>query len=339
MKVLRVILLLILLLAIIAVILGLTGPKEVSVERSVTIEAQPAMVYPYVSSFERMRAWSPWAELDSNMETSLDGEDGNVGTTQSWSGNSDVGKGSQTITALQPNSTVNTHLEFVEPFASEADAQISLTPQNGSTEVSWSLISKTSFFERLLSYFMDFEGNINQSYDKGLAKLKTMVETDLTREYRGYKVHMIDWPGQVYMAYREEIPMDQMEGFYIQHLTRLANAVGRAGVEMTGMPCGLYYTWDEEQTMTDMAAAIPVSAAFAGRRMEAIEIPAGKALQIDHYGSYEGLGEAHAAMDEFMTNFQLDVNVPVIEEYASDPDQEPDTSKWLTKIYYLLKSN
>jgi hypothetical protein len=28
--------------------------------------------------------------------------------------------------------------------------------------------------------------------------------------------------------------------------------------------------------------------------------------------------------------------MPVIEEYVTGPETEPDTSKWLTKIYYLL---
>jgi effector-binding domain-containing protein len=66
-------------------------------------------------------------------------------------------------------------------------------------------------------------------------------------------------------------------------------------------------------------------------------VPAGKALVIDYYGSYEGIGGAHMAMDEYVKSNNLKQKSPVLEQYITDPETEPDTSKWLTKVIYLLE--
>jgi effector-binding domain-containing protein len=54
-------------------------------------------------------------------------------------------------------------------------------------------------------------------------------------------------------------------------------------------------------------------------------------------GGYSGIGKAHEAMDAYMASNKLEQKAPVIEEYITDPGSEPDSSKWLTKIMYLIK--
>ena len=58
---------------------------------------------------------------------------------------------------------------------------------------------------------------------------------------------------------------------------------------------------------------------------------------IDYYGSYEGLMYAHLALDNYLKQKGLKMRSPVIEEYLTDPGAEPDTSKWLTRIYYFAE--
>jgi effector-binding domain-containing protein len=86
-----------------------------------------------------------------------------------------------------------------------------------------------------------------------------------------------------------------------------------------------------------MAVAIPVAGSPAVPNTEIVAIPATQALVMDYYGSYEGLQGAHMAIDEFINTTGVSVAMPVIEEYATDPEAEPDPNKWLTKIYYLLE--
>jgi effector-binding domain-containing protein len=105
---------------------------------------------------------------------------------------------------------------------------------------------------------------------------------------------------------------------------------------MTGVPTGLYFTWDEQSGTTDMAVGIPVSGSATVPNTEMMTVAAGKALTIDYHGSYDGLQSAHLAIDEFINSTGVQTKMPVIEEYVTDPQAEPDMNKWLTKIYYLL---
>ena len=54
------------------------------------------------------------------------------------------------------------------------------------------------------------------------------------------------------------------------------------------------------------------------------EAPASKALVIDHYGGYNGIGKAHEAMDVYLkANTGVVHHTNVIEEYITDPGSEP----------------
>ena len=89
-----------------------------------------------------------------------------------------------------------------------------------------------------------------------------------------------------------------------------------------------------------MAAAIPVKEALALKNYISLDIPSKKAIQIDYFGDYAGTAEAHSAMDDFLLDHGLFKEVPVIEEYVTDPSTESDPSKWLTKVtYYLATEN
>ena len=87
-----------------------------------------------------------------------------------------------------------------------------------------------------------------------------------------------------------------------------------------------------------MAAAIPLRKAFKTSTVKIIQVPRQKnAFMIDFYGPYEESALAHYAFDSYFKKNNLTVKLPIIEEYITDPANEPDSSKWLTKIYYFAQ--
>ena len=105
---------------------------------------------------------------------------------------------------------------------------------------------------------------------------------------------------------------------------------------LAGAPSGLYYNWDMQKNLADMAAGIPVEGEADIEGYDMVRI-GGKALKIEYFGSNAGSGEAHYAMDDYIKENGLELNKVVIEEYITDPTTEPDTSKWLTNIYYMVQ--
>ena len=161
-----------LLLVLIAIAFVL--PASSHVERRITINASPAKVFAVLRDFQQFNQWSPWADIDPNVQYSYSGPIGDVGAKYDWRGNSAVGAGSQEITALTPDQEIKIHLIF----EGQGDAQVAyrLSADNGSTVI-WSFDSEHGFNPLNRWFGLLLDGMIGGDYDKGLAKLKTYVES------------------------------------------------------------------------------------------------------------------------------------------------------------------
>ena len=87
------------------VVIAYLLPRHANVSRSIRIGASPAAIYPLVSDLRRANEWSPWLELDPNVDITFTGPADGVGQTMNWkSDNPKVGSGSQSIIMLDPDS-------------------------------------------------------------------------------------------------------------------------------------------------------------------------------------------------------------------------------------------
>lgn len=156
---------------------GFVLPREVSASRSIVIDATAEEVFPYVADFNRFYDWSPWTKRDPDMENIVEGEPATVGHVNRWSGNSQVGTGSQTIIEVRAPDMVRTRLEF-EGQAGFAEALMTLAPVADGVEVTWSFSTDlgASPFARLFGPIIG--PAVSKDYDEGLANLKAMVEAD-----------------------------------------------------------------------------------------------------------------------------------------------------------------
>ncbi|HRJ13701.1 MAG TPA: GyrI-like domain-containing protein, partial [Saprospiraceae bacterium] len=115
---------------------------------------------------------------------------------------------------------------------------------------------------------------------------------------------------------------------------KIAQALQAAGIELDGMPSGLYFTWDEAAQTTDFAAAFPVKSKVEIKGFTTVEMPAGTRLSVDYYGPYEKIAPAHEAIDAYIQRNKWQHGAMAVEEYVTDPGMEPNPAKWLTKVTY-----
>jgi uncharacterized protein YndB with AHSA1/START domain len=159
---------LIVLLAILPVVL----PSKTTVVRSITVNENPDSVFSYLSDFNNFKQWSPWQEKDPNMSASIVGS--GVGSVYSWKGNDQVGSGSMTITATEPNKSVSIDLKFIAPWESQAVIKWSVESIKNGTQVSWEMSQDLSYGQRYFGLMMD--GMIGPDFEKGLSNLKANLE-------------------------------------------------------------------------------------------------------------------------------------------------------------------
>lgn len=167
----RVLFILLILLAVI----GLLLPSSTAVERSIVINAAPAKVFPHLNGMQAFHAWSPWAAIDPQTVYEFSGPENGVGSRMSWySGNQQVGQGSQEITDSEPHRRVVTSMEFGDK--GNGIATFVLEPEGSATRVRWQFSTEFGWdlFSRYVGLLLD--SMIGAQYDKGLNDLKTLIE-------------------------------------------------------------------------------------------------------------------------------------------------------------------
>jgi hypothetical protein len=73
--------------------LAATKPDSFSVQRKISIKAQPDRIYPLIADFHRWGEWSPWEKIDPAMKRTFSGTAAGKGSVYEWLGNQDVGSG------------------------------------------------------------------------------------------------------------------------------------------------------------------------------------------------------------------------------------------------------
>ncbi len=169
-------------LALIAVavlaVLGLasTKPDHIHVERTVEIAATAADMAPFAEDLRKVQMWSPWNEKDPTLVPTYSDPSTGVGATYSWKGNDQVGEGSMTTTSSVPGKVVH-HLHFIAPFEGQADATIAYEEAGDGLTVVWSYDDPAALFmTKVMTVFVDMDDMLGPDYEKGLKKLKPLVE-------------------------------------------------------------------------------------------------------------------------------------------------------------------
>jgi hypothetical protein len=174
MKILKTLLIGLISLFVLVAIAGLFLPSSARVERSIVIERTPDLIFPVISSFERFNEWSPWHGIDPNAQYSYSGPPSGVGANMKWAGNDEVGTGSQTITALDPDKRVAIDLQFGDMDASKVE--MLLAPEGNGTRVTWTLQSDFGYDLAGRYFGLLMDKFVGADYEKGLAQLKTVIE-------------------------------------------------------------------------------------------------------------------------------------------------------------------
>ncbi|MDB5960588.1 MAG: polyketide cyclase [Massilia sp.] len=165
-------------LAILIVILMMAAmkPNSFTISRSVAIDAPPEKIAALLTDFHQWQSWSPWEQLDPNMQRTFSGAARGVGAAYAWQGNKDVGRGRmEIIEAATPARTV-VKLDFIEPFASNNVTTFTLVPAGRGTSVTWTMSGPMLFVSKLMTVFVSMDALIGKDFDKGLAQLKAAAE-------------------------------------------------------------------------------------------------------------------------------------------------------------------
>lgn len=162
------------LLLIVAFFIG----SAFQVESEITVNQPKQVVFDYIKHLKNQEQYSKWMQMDDNMETNYQGEDGTVGFVYAWKSEmQDVGVAEQEIIDIVEGERIETEIRFKEPFVStDRSYMITESITDGSTKVTFGYNGKMNYPTNLL--IPVFKNKIGNDMKDNLQALKSLLEED-----------------------------------------------------------------------------------------------------------------------------------------------------------------
>ncbi|MFC2137892.1 GyrI-like domain-containing protein [Bacteroidota bacterium] len=330
MKIIRRILLIIVIIIGLIIIVSFFLPNKIHVERTKLIDAPVHIVFNQVNDLHKWDKWSPWNQIDTAMEKIYFGEKRGEGAGFEWkSEHPNVGNGKMLITSSVLLDSVKTEMDFGDQGTAIAYHVFNET--DSGTNVKWSF--DTELGGNPIAKFMGLMMDkwIGADYEKGLINLNNLCKVLPAYEIKEKEIETIP-----YISIKSKCLNEEIGQKYAEAYGELMNFIMENELEVKDDPICIYYSYDSVQT--EFEAAIPVSdiPKLKGN-IKAGEIQAGKYIKTTHYGPYDQLIDAYEALNIYMDESGLKMAGFPWEKYKTDPQNEPDSRKWITKIYFPVQ--
>ena len=175
MKILKIIGIILAVIAVAGGIWMLTWPSEAHLERTTTVGASVEKVFGVVNDFGQTKHWNPWMKIDPEAQYVYSDNTVGAGAYYSWtSDHDDVGNGRQSLLESIENKRVVTKMEFGE-MTGTYTSDFVLKADGAGTTLTWTFDGKSDSMGE--KFFLSMvESFLGESYDDGLASLKTYIE-------------------------------------------------------------------------------------------------------------------------------------------------------------------
>jgi len=310
-------------------------PSEVHISKSISIDSPVKRAFDQVNNFHNWQNWAPYQ--DSSYNARFDGNKEGVGAKMLWSDEKE-GESINTIIESIPNEKVVTELAFNEK--KKAKSIFLFSEIDGKTEVTWKMdVNDLSFpFGRFVGFMI--QKGAEHNFTLGLEALKTYVENNKnTPYYNGYTISDKIVEAKAYFALVNSSSMDVMKDKIDENFKLILTEMGKNNIAPIGYPIIEWNSYNPEaisnfRCMMGINNNVEIESISSGYLYQ---LPSRRVIWLKHQGAYEKSVAAWEALDQYVEENKLIMDGSPYEEYIVDPDTEPDTSKWITNIYFPIK--
>ena len=146
-----------------------------TITRSIDIEADPAVCHALVDDFHEWTKWSPWEDVDPDLQRTYSGADRGVGARYAWSGNRKAGRGSMEVVGASPE-RIDVHLSFEKPWKAENPVVFHIVPAGTGTRVTWTMSGENTGAAAVFAKVFSMDKLLGRDFEKGLSRLKGVAE-------------------------------------------------------------------------------------------------------------------------------------------------------------------
>lgn len=322
---------LLVILALLAIV-SLFLPGKLHIERSIVINTPAKTIFGTVNNLRTWANWSYWDRIDPNMNSTFEGPEAGVGAIHRWdSENDSVGHGSITITESVEPEKIGTSLEFDKKWTTPGGWTFNTTPEGVQTTIFMDM--ELPIYTRIPGLFMD--KMLGKDFEKTLNGLKQYTENLPAESEASWVVETVTTTPSPVMNMTITTSQSGMQAHLGTAFEKIAEAMEKQGIKQSGPAYTLFQKWTKDTVIMEPGIMVNKAGKNDGAIM-ASEMKSVKAFKIDYYGEYSRMESAY----NFITNWAEQNKTTIIgapwEEYIADPKSEPDTAKWLTRIYFPI---
>ncbi len=326
-----------LVVVVLVLIAAIFLPSTKHVEDSLTINAPASHVYEQVVSLRNWQKWTPFTANDTAMKTTYSGPMKGVGAVMSWQSKK-AGNGVMTILEVEKNKSIKTQIEFEGQGISHSAWKFEGT--GTTTKVTWSIEVEHLGYPLGKIIGLMMPGMLHKSFQQGLASLKKVSE-DYTKALAIYKtsdIKVVPVEAQYALIIKDSSTCDNVDVLLSKIYGQIGQFVGQNKIEVVGAPFARYLVWDNAKDKNVMEAGFYIKNKVAGKdNIVCIEIPKGNFVTATHFGAYETTYKSHELIEKYIKDNKLVTTGVSSESYNTDPETEPDMTKWQTQIFYPIK--
>lgn len=162
---------------------------------------------------------------------------------------------------------------------------------------------------------------------------------DLLIETKGGKsvpIEIIDYSPEWVITFHGSSTVERIRETYILlHALVEENLLDKKVT--TGIPLSLYYMYDPENNIVDMAAGITISDSIEPGFGLQIARLGGKVVKASYIGSYQDFNDIYLGMMKWINESKMYISGPFWETYEYD-SKKTDPSEWQTTIFFPVDS-
>lgn len=329
MKILKIVLIVLAVLIGGFVVWNALSPKTYDVSRTIVIDKDQKTVFEIVGDYKTWQHWASWYQDDSTVVPVFQEKTSGLGAYYTWTSNN-MGNGRMEFIDVVPHTKLSSIVTF-EGMGQSTDYWFFETTEEGQTRVTWGMTGEMPFFLRFMTRGLDH--SIGKDYARGLENLKNLIESQTP-------VFDIDektlQPTAMFYISFENISWEELTDEFTQvNYKKLKDYLGADTAYVTGNLTFIYHDWDDENGRAALDVALPcASPKPSNADIKKGFTPEGRMIYTKSYGHYDGLKDAHEALDSYMIKRGLEYRGPIMEVYMVGPNYSQDFDQWVTEIYY-----
>lgn len=334
MKALKIVIIILVVLLAIILVPPLFMSSELYLEETKVLTAPTEVVWEQVNCLENWEKWDIWHQ-DESLVGYYEGPACGKDAKNIWDmKNSDEG-GSQIIVESMEYQFIKTFLDFREMGSAESEFMFEQV-ENG-TKLTWNFRSDSPYpIMRWMNTFM-IGPMITKAYKDGLNNLEILTkDMKPTPKYTTSEIALKDVKSTYAMAYRTKCTMEEVGEAMGPAFGAIMQVVGTNGAQVIGSPFSIWYEWENE--IMEFDNAIPINKKIKGTDdVLPIKTYGGKVAYVSHMGEYSTTNYSWGILETYLKENNLEMNGAPYEVYITDPQTEPDPSKWITELYWPIK--